>query len=187
MEVQEEALPEKKAMPVQPVSQATVTENTDKFRAHFKQIMQAANLPGPDYFEFNSMVSAMSMIPDEKARYIAAYAGLQAQGLSLEKLNSSAGQYLTVLDEDAANFRKTLNQAEIDKVNKLKLEVQSHKDKIAALTEEIRQLDAAIKQMESEVQENESKLHQNAQGYELEYEKMRQEILQQLEKIKSYL
>ena len=57
-----------------------------RFADYFDKLFSEANIPGPDYYEFARMIDAMQMIPDEPSRYHAAYAGLQVQGLSKDKL-----------------------------------------------------------------------------------------------------
>src|SRR5579872_2523900 len=58
----------------------------DRFAGHFDKLLSEANTPGPDYYEFARMIAAMQTIPDESARYNAAFAGLQAQGLNKQRL-----------------------------------------------------------------------------------------------------
>src|SRR5438270_6530340 len=90
-----------------PVSSA----DTEKFRQYFDKLFAEANIPGPDYYEFSCMTEAMRSIPDDKARYMAAFAGLSVQGLNKQQLLATAAQYLQVLDTDAGNFSATIDTA----------------------------------------------------------------------------
>ncbi len=58
----------------------------DRFARHFDKLLSLANIPGPDYYEFARMIAVMQGIPDDAARYNAAYAGLQVQGLNKQRL-----------------------------------------------------------------------------------------------------
>lgn len=105
-----------------PVS-ATATHNEQstaevesKFAEHFNKLFADANLPGPDYYEFSKMIDVMQAIPDEKARYSAAFAGLQVQGMDKQKLLASTQQYLQILDDDATTFHHTVSAAFEEKV-----------------------------------------------------------------------
>src|SRR6185437_6683325 len=80
------------------------TAGDQRFSEYFDNLFREANIPGPDYYEFARMISAMQAIPDERSRYAAAFAGLQVQGLEKEKLLSTAGEYLRVLAGDADRF-----------------------------------------------------------------------------------
>src|ERR1700731_4751567 len=72
-----------------------------RFLDYFDKLFSEANIPGPDYYEFARMIAAMQAITDERSRYVAAFAGLQVQGLDKEKLLATAGEYLRVLMADA--------------------------------------------------------------------------------------
>src|SRR6185312_16630432 len=76
------------------------TAGDQRFSEYFDNLFREANIPGPDYYEFARMISAMQAIPDDRSRYAAAFAGLQVQGLEKEKLLSTAGEYLRVLAGD---------------------------------------------------------------------------------------
>jgi hypothetical protein len=90
----------------------------DRFAGHFDQLLSEANIPGPDYYEFSRMIGVMQGIPDEGARYSAAFAGLQVQGLDKQRLLTTAGEYLRILDTDARNqFQQTVDAALQEKVH----------------------------------------------------------------------
>jgi hypothetical protein len=99
-----ETTPVSPAVPVAPMAE-------QRFAGYFDKLFSDANIPGPDYYEFARMIVAMQVIPDERARYAAAFAGLQVQGLDKEKLLSTAAEYLRVLATDADQFQKTVDAA----------------------------------------------------------------------------
>src|SRR5580704_10148790 len=70
----------------------------DRFAGHFDKLLSEANIPGPDYYEFARMIGVMRAIPDDAARFGAAFAGLQAQGLDKRRLLETADAYLRVLE-----------------------------------------------------------------------------------------
>jgi hypothetical protein len=175
------------AAPV-PVATTTVAPATEqRFAGYFDKLFGDANIPGPDYYEFARMIGAMQAIPDERARYAAAFAGLQVQGLDKEKLLSTANEYLRVLATDADQFRKTVDTALQEKVHRRSAEAEEKSRRIQALSQEILELQQQIGVLEKEVAEAKEKLGVSSSGYAAESERRRQQILTDIEKIKQFI
>ena len=170
-----------------PVAEDVPPNTTEKFRQYFDKLFKDANLPGPDYFEFSKMTEAMQGIPDEKARYSAAYAGLGVQGLDKQKLLNTAAQYIQVLEADASNFNTTVDAALKEKVQGKQQEIEANAKRIEAMNKEISQLQQRIALLQQEVKENEEKIESNSGAYLRESQLMKNKILQDIEKIKQYV
>ena len=170
-----------------PVAEDVPPNTTEKFRQYFEKLFKDANLPGPDYFEFSKLTEAMQGIPDEKARYSAAYAGLGVQGLDKQKLLNTAAQYIQVLEADASNFNTTVDAALKEKVQGKQQEIEANAKRIEAMNKEISQLQQRIALLQQEVKENEEKIESNSGAYLRESQLMKNKILQDIEKIKQYV
>jgi hypothetical protein len=158
-----------------------------RFTDYFDKLFSEANIPGPDYYEFARMIVAMQAIPDERSRYAAAFAGLQVQGLDKEKLLSTAGEYLRVLNADADHFGKTVEAALQEKVNGKAGEAEEKGRRIQALSQEIVELQAQISALQGEIKENKDKLESSRNAYAIENERRKQTIQLDMEKIKNYI
>ncbi|MBN8855991.1 MAG: hypothetical protein BGO55_15340 [Sphingobacteriales bacterium 50-39] len=154
---------------------------------YFDKLFSDANIPGPDYFEFSKMVAALKAIPDEFTRFSAAFAGLQVQGLTKEKLLSTAEEYLKVLDTDAAHFHSTVEAALQEKVQDKKAEAEQKTTRIQALAKEISELQSQIASLQAEITDSEQKITGRSGDYTAESTCRKQQIAADIEKIKQYI
>lgn len=159
----------------------------DRYAGHFDKLLSEANIPGPDYYEFSRMTGVMRGIPDEAARYNAAFAGLQVQGLNKERLLETAGAYLEMLQTDAGQFQKTVEAALAEKVNGKEAEAEEKARRIQALSQEIVQLQQQISDLQAEVRANREKLTGGNNAYAAESRRRQEEIRRDMEKIKQYI
>jgi DNA repair exonuclease SbcCD ATPase subunit len=158
-----------------------------KFSEYFNKLFAEANLPGPDYYEFAKMTEAMQGILDEKARYCAAYAGLQVQGLDKQKLLQSVQEYQQLLDADAIAFNNTVNAALQEKVLAKKEAIEKAKNEMQQLSQQILTLQQQITTLTNEITENEAKLESNKGGYLSTLESFHAKLARDIEKIKQYI
>ncbi len=158
-----------------------------RFVDYFDKLFSEANIPGPDYYEFARMTSAMQAISDERSRFAAAFAGLQVQGLDKDKLLSTAGEYLRVLTTDADRFGKTVEAALQEKVYSRSVEADEKGRRIQALSQEVFELQAQIAAMQREAQEAKDKLDANSNAYTAESERRKQQRQTDIGKINNYI
>lgn len=158
-----------------------------RFADYFDILFSEANIPGPDYYEFARMIAAMQVIADERARYAAAFAGLQVQGLDKQKLVSTASEYLRVLATDADRFGKTVEAALQEKVQSRMAEADEKARRIQQLSQEIVELQAQISAMQSEIRENKDRLEASNRSYAAESERRQRQIQADIEKINNYI
>jgi len=170
-----------------PVVHDQPATDTGKFKQYFNKLFEEANIQGPDYYEFSKMIEAMAAITDEKARYLAAFAGLSVQGLDKARLLSTASQYLQVLETDASNFNNTIDATLHETVVSKKREIEEKSKGIEQLSKEIADLQNKIAVLQNEITENEQKIESNSSGYEVESANMKNRILSDIGKIKEHI
>jgi len=129
------------------MSQQVTVDELNKFIAHFDEIFDKANLPGPDYYEFVKMSQAMVNLTDE-VKIPAVFSALKVQGLSKEKLLETAKQYIQIIEEDQKKFAAALD-------TKILTEINNRKNNLVERQNTIKQKEELIKQLQTEiVQEN---------------------------------
>jgi hypothetical protein len=159
----------------------------DRFAGHFDQLLSEANIAGPDYYEFARMIAVMRGIPDEAARYNAAFAGLQVQGLNKQRLLDTAAEYLKVLTTDAGQFQTTVDASYEEKVRGKEAEAEEKAGRIQALSQEILQLQQRIGALQEEVRVSKEKLAGSSGAYSAESKRRQGEISRDIEKINQYI
>jgi hypothetical protein len=159
----------------------------DRFAGHFDKLLSDANIPGPDYYEFARMIAVMEGIPDEAARYNAAFAGLQVQGLNKQRLLDTAGEYLRVLTTDAGQFQATVDASYQEKVRGKETDAEEKAGRIQALSQEILRLQQQISALQEEIRASKEKLAGGSGAYDAESKRRQQEIRRNVEKINQYI
>ena len=168
--------------------QTVAVGDTQKYKNHFQQLLKDSNLPGNDYYELNLSLDALSVaIPDERTRFIAAYTPLSLNGLTKEKVNSSAKSYLSALDQDAANFNQSLEQKKSQDVDGQKQQIDANNKKIQDLTAQIQQLNNDNLAIQQKVFESEQKINSSKSGYELELNNVKNKINNDLIKFNQFI
>jgi hypothetical protein len=159
----------------------------ERFAGHFDKLLSEANIPGPDYYEFARMIAVMQGIPDEAARYNAAFAGLQVQGLTRQRLLDTAGEYLRLLTTDAGQFQATVDSSYEEKVRRKEEEAEEKAARIQALSQEILQLQQQIGTLQEEIRSSKEKLAGGNSAYTAESRRRQLDIRRDVEKIKQYI
>jgi peptidoglycan hydrolase CwlO-like protein len=127
------------------------------------------------------------MIADEQARYQAAFAGLHVQGLTKQKLLSTATEYLNLVESDSVNFQASISQALEEKVKGRQREIEEKSARIQLLTHEINELHQQLSLLQKEMQEQESKIAVNSNGYLAMAEACKAHIRHDMDKIDAYI
>lgn len=187
-----------KAPPVHVVNAAGTAEVDRKFVEHFVELLEKANLPGPDYFEYKQALKSMEGLGlSEDKQYQASWASFRAMSGGVSDttlLTNSASQYVGVLDRDRASFLKDVEKAISDRVGSLNKELtqlqednKTYARKILELQEKINANNGRLEKINSDIQEQSAKINDNRDSYDITYHSMVEQINSDLAKIKKYL
>lgn len=187
-----------KPAPAPSVSNIAGTAHIDrKFVEHFVDLLEKANLPGPDYFEFKQALQSMETLDlGEEKQFQAAWASFKAMGGIKDHsiLKTSADQYLAILTKDRASFLQDVEKAIKDRVGSLTDEAKKLEDNNLAYAKEVENLQKKIDdnksrlgQISGEVSEQSAKLNANRDSFEITYTSFVEQINADLNKINQYL
>lgn len=203
--INEEEAPTPKAPPTAPPAAPTAqvgnsagtAEINRKFVEHFVEVLDKANLPGPDYFEFKQALKSMDGLGlDESKQYQASWASFKAMGgvSDVAVLTTSAGQYVTILDRDRAAFLKDVEKAINDRVGTLNQELvklqednKAYTQQIAELQRKINENMSRVEKINGDIQEQSAKINENRDNYDVTYHSFVEQINSDVNKIKNYL
>jgi methyl-accepting chemotaxis protein len=180
------------------VNAAGTAEVNRKFVEHFVELLEKANLPGPDYFEFKQALKSMEGLGlSEEKQYQASWASFRAISGGVKDttvLMTSASQYVGVLDRDRASFLKDVEKAINDRVgslnqelNKLQEDNKTYARQIVELQEKINANNGRLEKINGEIQEQSAKINDNRDSYDITYHSMMEQINSDVAKINKYL
>lgn len=177
---------------------AGTAEVDRKFVEHFVELLEKANLPGPDYFEYKQALKSMDGLGlSEEKQYQASWASFRAMSggiKDLSVLTTSASQYVGVLDRDRASFLKDVEKAISDRVgslnqelNKLQQDNKTYAQQIVELQEKINANNGRLEKINGDIQEQSAKINDNRDSYDITYHSMVEQINSDVARIKKYL
>lgn len=187
------------AVPAAVVTNAAGTAEVDrKFVDHFVDLLEKANLPGPDYFEFKQALKSMDGLGlDEQKQFQASWASFRAMASGVKDitiLTTSASQYLTILDKDRAGFLKDVEKAINERVGSLSQETKkleednkAYAQQIVELQKKINDNNTRLEQINGEIQTQSAKITENRDSYDITYHSFVEQINSDVLKIKQYL
>lgn len=186
------------APPVQVINAAGTAEVNRKFVEHFVELLEKANLPGPDYFEYKQALKSMDGLGlSEEKQFQASWASFRAMSGGVRDtalLTTSASQYVGVLDRDRASFLKDVEKAISDRVGSLNKELgtlqedsKAYAKQIVELQEKINVNNGRLEKINGDIQEQSAKINDNRDSYDITYHSMVEQINSDLAKIKKYL
>ena len=186
------------APPTNVVNAAGTAEVDRKFVEHFVELLEKANLPGPDYFEFKQALKSMDGLGlSEEKQYQASWASFRAMSGGVKDtalLTNSASQYVGVLDRDRTSFLKDVEKAINDRVgslnqelNKLQEDNKTYAIQIVELQEKINANNGRLEKINGDIQEQSAKINDNRDSYDITYHSMVEQINSDVAKIKKYL
>lgn len=133
-------------------SSAMSDSQMEAFRAHMDEIFKGANLPGPDYNEFSTMLNAMQGVSDE-IKFPACYSGLAVQGLDRTKLVESANHYIAIIQKDEKEFKDTVNS-----------ELNLRKSTVTHSEKTISDLQAKIQEINNQIEKEKENINRNLES-----------------------
>jgi uncharacterized coiled-coil protein SlyX len=177
------------------VAPTVSSEEFEKFKKHFEDLMEQANLPGPDYYEFLKVEEKLeNLIPDERTRFISAFASLSVNGLSKDILISSASKYIDVIEKDRAGFESALKQKTETEIGSRKTQIadaqtkiETANAKIQELTKELTEQQELIAELSRQITEVETAIKKNSEGFFIAHQAMMQTIQSDIQKITATL
>ncbi len=178
-----------------PVGAATVDP---KFVEHFAELLEKANLPGPDYFEFKQALKGMQGLGlSEEKQFQASWASFKAMASGITDpsvLTNSANHYGNVLNKDRESFLKDVEAAVDDRIGSLKQEskqveeaTKTYAQQILELQKKIDSNNDRLEKINGEIQEQTEKINVSRGSFDLTYQNMVDQINADVEKINRYL
>ncbi|MDI9876792.1 hypothetical protein [Flectobacillus rivi] len=192
--------PEPQATPVSQnvVRPSETNASTDKkFVDHFVQLLEKANLPGADYFEFMQTMKSLSGLGlSEEKQFQAAWASFRTMGgvSDINILVNTANQYVQILENDKTAFLKDADAAIKERVGNLQNQVKQMQDEnkqmaeqIIALQKKIEQNNSTIEKVSGDIEEQSAKINNNKAGYQVTHDFFVDQIKSDIFKIQEHL
>lgn len=181
-----------KTVAIAPVSTPVVVmggmvAKTD-YAARLEKLVEKANLPGPDYYEFSVALAkkANSMVTEEQ-KYKDIMDILSSMGVTVDTLLSSGSKYISLLQEDEKSFISSFNQDSLAGVSQKRSRAQALQQEIDSMNTMIKDKQVNIQALLGEATQNEQTLAVEKNAYTSALQNKIGIINTHLTNIKTYL
>lgn len=171
-------------------------ENLDQrsYEILIKEIIHKSG-SGFDYIKFRQSVNnLMQLGMDETTAIRSAYMTASTIGLTIEKLEKTAEQSISILEHEKQQFTKALDKQVKDRIQARQAELEQLHSKIQKHEAQIRQLQTEIQQFQSQMEatkedlnEAETRIDYSRERFEAVYTFLVNQILEDRDKFKSAL
>ncbi len=164
-----------------------IKSNTD-YNKYLEDVLDKANKPGVDFLEFHKALNSFDGKPlTEQQKYEFSFLPIKAMGIDALTLESTARDYLSVLNQENQSFRDELASAIREKVENKKAEIQKLTAENAELNSKIEANSKRIEQMNQEVFTSSSSIEVEKQAFEYALSNKVSIINDRITKIQTYL
>ncbi|MBP5457005.1 MAG: hypothetical protein J6Y37_10920 [Paludibacteraceae bacterium] len=120
------------------------------------EFMEQSNLPGPDYIELMKAAQndvMKSAIPDESARYMAAYITMKANAPQLDRnvVLGSIDKYVELIEGQRSEALNQLHSVWVEAVEKPEKEVEEAQSEISSLQSRLQELIRFVSDKKAEI------------------------------------
>lgn len=177
--------------PTEDVQVYVPTAPSEDMTAHFEEVLATANtnnFPGTDFYEFYSAKKSISeYVQVEEGQYKAAFNTLKAQGLTKEKLLTTANQYTQVIENETKDFDASYNQLYDQNVTQKKKAIESKMNEIQKLSERLAQLQLETKSVTQEIEQAERNLTNKRNEFLSGADDFKNKLAMEIDKINTYI
>lgn len=159
-----------------------------EFGQYLDKILQDANLPGPDYYEFANALNTLKASPlTEEQKYVTIFAGFAAQGVTPQALVDAAQKYIAILGQKkSTEFDTSVQSAELAiKTKEESIRVWGEEN--IKLSNQIADNAKKISDATTEVNQMKTKVEVKKTTFNMAYQNFIKKIMDDIENIKKYL
>lgn len=162
--------------------------SSDEFNQYLAKIMDDANLPGPDYYEFSRAMATLNSSPlTEEQKYATIYAAFSAQGVTAQGLVDAAQKYLVILSQKkSSEFDTSVQSAELAIKNREE-SIRAFGEENVSLSQRIADNAKKIGELTEEMTKMKTKVEVKKTTFNMAYQNFINKIMGDIENIKKYL
>lgn len=159
-------------------------EGVQKKMDFFRDLLNEANLPGPDLKEFIDSINELNDMPGDQ-KYTMVWKILCKNGLTWDKIEKSYTVYLQKIEESAKSFQELIKSSESSEVIGGRARIEEIIKQKEQYQQQLQKLDEESRVLAIKVGEAESKLAQNTKDFDYAKSQYTHLLTETYEKIKT--